>query len=74
MNKKICLALIAFLLIAPFSLAQEIEQITEPLNKVYDLLKAIVGVAAVIALTIAGARFMFAGENTQSRDGAKTRH
>lgn len=49
-----------------------ISQITEPLSRIYDLLKAVVSIIGIIALTIAGARFLFAGDNIQAREGAKS--
>ena len=71
MNKKAILSLLALFFLAPMVFAQGIGEITEPLNKIYDLIKAAVAVVGIIALTIAGARFMFAGENTQARESAK---
>ncbi len=55
-----------------FALEQTgINAITEPLNRIYDLVKAIVSILAVIVITIAGAKFMFSGDNLQAREGAK---
>ena len=71
MNKKAIFSLLALFFLAPLVFAQGIGEITEPLNKIYDLIKAAVAVVGIIALTIAGARFMFAGENTQARESAK---
>lgn len=72
MNKKISLALIACLLLIPAVLAEPTTaDITEPLTKIYDLLKAAVSVVGIIALTFAGAKFMFSGDNMQAREAAK---
>lgn len=70
-NKKIVATVLMLFFLAPLALAQTTEEITEPLSKIYDLIKAAVAVVGIIALTIAGARFMFAGENTQAREAAK---
>ena len=51
--------------------AASINDVTAPINKIYDLVKAVVAVIGIIALTIAGARFMFSGDNVQAREGAK---
>ncbi|MFH0955209.1 MAG: pilin [Candidatus Micrarchaeota archaeon] len=71
MNKKAIVAVMALLLVAPMVFATGVDDITAPLNKIYDLIKAAVAVIGIIALTIAGAKFMFAGENMQSRESAK---
>jgi len=52
--------------------AGEVEEITAPLNKIYDLVKAVISVVAILAITFAGAQFMFSGDNIQSREGAKS--
>ena len=51
--------------------AGDISSITEPLDKVYTALKAVVSVAAIIVLTIAGAKLMFSGDNLPARENAK---
>jgi hypothetical protein len=71
-NKKIGLMLLTLLFLTQFAAAQEIEQIMEPLNRVYDLVKAIISVVAILAITFAGAKFMFSGDNIQAREGAKS--
>src|SRR3989344_1906147 len=71
MDKKIYLALLALFLLAPMVLAQEMGEIMEPLNKIYDLIKTGVLILGLIALTIAGARFMFSSDNIQARESAK---
>ena len=52
--------------------ATDVSQITEPLNKIYDLVKAVISVVAILAITFAGAKFMFSGDNIQAREGAKS--
>lgn len=74
MKKKIALAILALLLVAPFVAAAEgdVDMIMEPLNKIYDLVKGVISVAAILAITFAGAKFMFSGDNIQAREGAKS--
>lgn len=74
MDKKAIAVISLFFLLAPFVFAQasgDIGQITAPLNKIYDLAKAVVSVVALLALTYAGARFMFSGDDLKSRENAK---
>jgi len=73
MGKKVLL-LATLLLFAQAALAAEadIEQITAPLNRIYDLVKAVISVVAILAITFAGAKFMFSGDNVQAREGAKS--
>ena len=52
--------------------AGDIATITAPLTKIYDLVKAVVSIIGVLALTYAGARFMFSGDNLQARENAKS--
>ncbi len=70
--KKIISILVLVLLLVPVVFAAGVEEITEPLDKIYDLIKGVISVIAIIAITIAGARFMFSGDNIQSREGAKS--
>ncbi|MDO8634120.1 MAG: pilin [archaeon] len=72
MGKKMVSVLALFLFVCPLVFAQEIEEILEPLNKIYDLAKAGVSVVALLVLTYAGARFMFSGDNIQARENAKS--
>ncbi len=51
--------------------AEDVSGITQPLDKIYTALKAIVSVAAVIVVTIAGAKLMFSGDNLPARENAK---
>jgi len=73
MNKKAILLFSALLLIAPmvFAADGDIEAIMEPLNKIYELVTQIITVVAVLAITYAGIKFMFSGDNIQEREGAK---
>jgi len=59
---------------SPVALAQDadVDRITEPITKIYDLIKTIVSVLGIIAITVAGALYMFSGSNIQSRDNAKS--
>ena len=72
MKKKIYLLLLALLFVAQTAFAEgDVAAITEPLDRIYTLLKSIISVVAVIAITIAGARFMFSGDNIQQREASK---
>jgi len=72
MRKKIVLAALALLFLVPIVAAAEgdVGLIMEPLNKIYDLVKAVISVVAILAITFAGAKFMFSGDNIQAREGA----
>jgi len=72
MNKKLSCILVLLVLLVPSVFAAEVSEITEPLNKIYDLVKGIISVVAVLALTFAGVQFMFSGDNIQAREGAKS--
>ena len=79
MDKKAIAVISLFFFLVPFFLVPfvfaqasgDIGQITAPLNKIYDLAKAVVSVVALLALTYAGARFMFSGDDLKSRENAK---
>jgi hypothetical protein len=64
---------VAFLVLwlSQVALATTVGDILAPINKIYDLLKAIISVVGIIAITIAGALYMTAGSNIQSRENAK---
>lgn len=49
-----------------------ITTITEPITRIYDLVKAVVSILGIIAITIAGAHYMFSGNNIQTRENAKS--
>ena len=74
MKRRIVLAVLALLFLAPIVAAAEgdIDMIMEPLNRIYDLVKGVISVAAILAITFAGAKFMFSGDNIQAREGAKS--
>ncbi|VVB74673.1 TrbC/VIRB2 family protein [uncultured archaeon] len=54
-----------------FVFAAGVSDITAPINKIYDLIKAIVSIVGIIAITVAGAMYMMSGSNIQSRENAK---
>ncbi len=71
MNKKFAtLSLLLFL--SHFVFAQDVAEITAPINKIYDLVKSVVSILGIIAITIAGAYYMFSGSNIQARENAKS--
>jgi RsiW-degrading membrane proteinase PrsW (M82 family) len=73
--KTITTILIATILLSGFCLAEttsDMEKIKEPITKIYDLMKAIISVLGVIAITAAGAMYMFSGNNIQTRENAKS--
>ncbi len=62
-------------MVVPFVFAQaqgDIDAIKAPLNKIYDLVKGIVTVVALLALTFAGAQFMLSSGDPKAHDAAKT--
>jgi FtsH-binding integral membrane protein len=72
---KITIIFLAMILLAGFCLAEttsEVEKIKEPITKIYDLMKAIISVLGVIAITAAGAMYMLSGNNIQTRENAKS--
>ena len=71
MKKKIILVL-AVLLISQIAFAATVADITAPVTRIYDLIKGIISVVGIIALTIAGAMYMFSGSNIQNRENAKS--
>lgn len=75
MNQKIVIktiAILTLLLITQTAFAASVSDITEPVTKIYDLIKGVVSIVGVIALTIAGAMYMFSGSNIQARENAKS--
>jgi len=73
MNKKMISVLSLFFLLAPIALADtSVGDITAPITKIYDLVKGIVSILGIIAITVAGAMYMFSGSNIQSREAAKS--
>lgn len=74
MKKKFLSILFLVLLASSFVFASTsigVSDITAPINKIYDLIKAIVSIVGIIAITIAGAMYMMSGSNIQSRENAK---
>lgn len=61
----------AVLLIAQMVFAASVSDVTAPITKIYDLIKGVVLVVGLIALTVAGGMYMFSGSNIQSRENAK---
>ena len=49
-----------------------IDKIKEPITKIYDLMKSVISVLGIIAVTAAGALYMFSGGNIAQRDSAKS--
>ncbi len=72
MNKKFFAVFLILLIFSPIVFASEIDDILEPITKIYDLIKNVVSVLGIIAITIAGALYMFSGSNIQSRENAKS--
>jgi type IV secretory pathway VirB2 component (pilin) len=68
-------AFVVLFFITPVAFADstgDIASITEPLNRIYDLVKGVVSVGAVLILTFAGVKFMVSGDNMQAREGSKS--
>jgi len=57
-SKALCVWFTALLVLVPLVHAEEasIALITEPLYKIYDLVKAIITIVAILAITFAGAK------------------
>jgi RsiW-degrading membrane proteinase PrsW (M82 family) len=51
--------------------AASVSDVTAPITKIYDLIKGVVSIVGIIAITIAGAMYMFSGSNIQNRENAK---
>ncbi len=69
------LAIVPLLLLfgtAAFAQGATAGDITAPLDKIYDLAKQVVSILGILAITIAGAIYMFAGNNLQTREAAKS--
>lgn len=72
MRKAIAVPLMVFLLAGFAAAAATVDDIKAPINKIYDLAKGIVSVLGIIAITVAGAMYMFSGSNIESRENAKS--
>ncbi len=70
--KKFLSLLPMLLLVAQIGFAAEIKDITAPIDKIYDLAKGIISILGILAITGAGAMYMFSGSNIQSRENAKS--
>jgi uncharacterized membrane protein len=70
--KKSFAIISALLLVSQFAFAAEVTDITAPITKIYDLIKGVVLVLGIIAITVAGGMYMFSGSNIQSRENAKS--
>jgi len=70
--KKSLLVLSILLLVAQVAFAASVSDVTAPITKIYDLIKGIISVIGIIAITIAGAMYMFSGSNIQNRENAKS--
>jgi len=69
--KKSLLVLSVLLLVSQVAFAASVSDVTAPITKIYDLIKGVVSVIGIIAITIAGAMYMFSGSNIQNRENAK---
>ncbi|MFA5930688.1 MAG: pilin [archaeon] len=69
--KKFVPVVLLVLVLSQFAFAASVSDITAPVTKIYDLIKGVVSVVGIIAITIAGAMYMFSGSNIQSRENAK---
>ena len=58
-------------LLGAAAFAAEVDQIVEPITRIYDLVRAVVSILGIIAITVAGAMYMFSGSNIQARENAK---
>ena len=72
MKKILSILAIMFLLSPIVFAAGDIESITAPITKIYDLVKGVVSILGIIAITLAGAMYMFSGSNIQNRENAKS--
>lgn len=69
--KKIFPVIALVLMISQYAFAQAVSDITQPITKIYDLIKSVVSILGIIAITVAGAYYMFSGGNIQARENAK---
>ena len=72
MKRFLTIALAIFLIANFASAATTVNDIMAPVNKIYDLIKSIVSVLGIIAITVAGSMYMFAGGNMMARENAKS--
>ncbi|MFA6064895.1 MAG: pilin [archaeon] len=69
--KRSMLVFAVLLVATQLVFAASVTDITAPITKIYDLIKGVVSVVGIIAITIAGGMYMFSGSNIQSRENAK---
>ena len=69
--KRSMLVFAVLLVATQLVFAASVSDITAPITKIYDLIKGVVSVVGIIAITIAGGMYMFSGSNIQSRENAK---
>lgn len=72
MMKRSLLIVMAVMLVTQLVFAASVNDITEPITKIYDLIKGVVSVVGVISITVAGAMYMFSGSNIQARENSKS--
>jgi hypothetical protein len=70
--KKSLIVLMVLMLATQFAFAATVADITAPIMKIYDLIKGIVSIVGIIAITGAGAMYMLSGSNIQNRENAKS--
>ncbi|MFH0970155.1 MAG: pilin [Candidatus Diapherotrites archaeon] len=72
--RKIIPVVVMLLLFSGLVFAQNasVTDITAPIDKIYELIKSVVSILGIIAITAAGAWYMFSGNNIQSRENAKS--
>ncbi len=73
--KAIILIFIHIILLSSLCFAEtnsQVDKIKEPVTKIYDLMKSLISVLGIIAITAAGAMYMFSGSNIQTRENAKS--
>ena len=69
---KKTIAIMALLLVSQVAFAASVSDVTAPITKIYDLVKGVVAIIGIIAITVAGAMYMFSGSNIQHRENAKS--
>ena len=72
MKKKFLILNLLFCASMIFAQEANVDDILQPVNNMYDLIKAGASLLGIIAITIAGAYYMFSGSNIQARENAKS--
>ena len=70
--KKIYAVAAMLLLLSGMAFADDAADIKAPILKIYELMKGVISVLGIIAITGAGAMYMYSGSNIQSRENAKS--